>query len=61
MKYLATNDMNSDSYTFDTADDTAARDWVINHLNLSLNWTIHAQVEVQVPGNTGSAFNGNMV
>lgn len=39
-KYLITNDTNSDRLEIDAEDETAARHWVINHLNLSLNWTI---------------------
>jgi hypothetical protein len=44
-RYLITNDTNDDRIELTAEDETAARHWVINHLDLSLNWTIAQVVE----------------
>jgi hypothetical protein len=41
MKFLITNETNRDCHQIVATDWTAARHWVINHVDLSLNWSIH--------------------
>ena len=40
--YLITNNKNSDSYTKDFLDTSEARHWIINHLDLSNEWSINS-------------------
>jgi len=39
--YLITNNKNSDSYTKDFLNTSEARHWIINHLDLSNEWSIN--------------------
>jgi len=40
--YLITNNKNSDSYTKDFSNTSEARHWIINHLDLSNDWSINS-------------------
>ncbi len=39
MKFIAYNEINSQTYTFTANSKEEARQWIINHLDLSIEWT----------------------
>ncbi len=41
MKYYIINDKDTESYNKEFNNYTDCRNWIINHLDLSKNWSIH--------------------
>jgi hypothetical protein len=57
-EYLLTNDSNDDRLQISAEDETAARHWVINHLDLSRNWTITPVTDPRQAAEVGDLADG---
>lgn len=64
MYFIATNEKNGKTYRIDAVTSYDARQWVINHCDLSLNWTIEESLfqnpsdslDLQMPAHKAKHF-----